>query len=363
MERENDAGTTGWRRIGAEMSELFHVLFDYDVLRAGKHGRAGTTALRRSAAAIEIATVRGAGLPVVYRVEHQRDLGPGRHSVLRQDGRLWWPLVEKTAPLEIRTARDFLRDLRAGRSDLFVRRPLNHLYIESRRRRQIIHDGHDETLAAVHRSAKSLLIVDNRLYAAGGVPLLVDAFGRIHIADTGDGRSVAAAPAGELRIKPANGHWRGRDLAICCGSFRDADFLDGFSKGRWRYKFRGVRLKTPGGEFVDEHVVRIDAAFRTAWTAMNRLTAKTRPEGLETVRARFVEALGPAEDDRYLTGARYRALQRFVALFATVERKPVAVRECFEPVQRVAAEFARRRVPAPEPLLTDEDVAALARFV
>ena len=135
---------------------------------------AGTTPLRRGTAAIEIAAVQSADLPVAYRAEHQRDLGPGRHSILRHDGKLWWPLVDTAVP-DIRTARDFLRDLRAGRCDLFVRRGLDHLFLESRRWRQVVHDGYDETLAAVQRNARNLLIVDDGLYAAGGVPLLVEA--------------------------------------------------------------------------------------------------------------------------------------------------------------------------------------------
>src|SRR5450759_2534510 len=133
------------------MTEIFLVPFDYDVLRVGRYGGAGATALRRATAAIEVPAVRSSDLSVAYRVEHRRDMGPGPHLILRHDGKLWWPLVDRTLTVETRDARDFLRELRAGRSDLFVRRGLDHLFLEPRRRRQVIHDGHDDALAAVCR--------------------------------------------------------------------------------------------------------------------------------------------------------------------------------------------------------------------
>jgi hypothetical protein len=173
--------------------------------------------LRRATAAIEIPAVRSADLAVAYRVEHRRDMAPGRHLILRHDGRLWWPLVDTTLIVETRDARDFLRELHAGCSDLFVRRGLDHLFLESRRRRRIGHDGHDDALAAVCRNARNLLIVDDGLYAAGGVPLLVKTFRRLrrtYIASTGADRAVAA-PAGALRVTFALGHRGDIDYAIC----------------------------------------------------------------------------------------------------------------------------------------------------
>lgn len=98
---------------------------------------------------------------------------------------------------------------------------------------------------------------------------------------------------------------------------------------------------------------------------MNRSIARTRPEGWDTLRAQFVEACGVAEDD-CLTDARYRALQRFVELFGRAERKPVAVRECLEPVRQaltMGALSGRFLDPAPELSLTDDEAAALACLV
>jgi hypothetical protein len=78
---------------------------------------------------------------------------------------------------------------------------VDYLFLRFRRERPNAHDWHDTALAAVHRNAANLLLVDNELYAAGGVSLLVDAFGRICIASTGANRAVAA-PAGALRTSP-----------------------------------------------------------------------------------------------------------------------------------------------------------------
>jgi hypothetical protein len=349
------------------MSEMFHVLFDYDVLRAGRHGRPATTALRRGTAAIEIPAVRSADLAVAYRVEHRRDMGPGRHLILRHDGRLWWPLVDTT--LEIRTARDFLRALCVGRSDLFVRRGLDHLFLEPRRRRRIVHDGHDGALAAVCRNAANLLIVDDGLYAGGGVPLLVKTFRglrRIYIASTGADRAVAA-PAGALRVTSALGHRGMVDYAICRYVFYlpghppDPPELTAAIARRWA-GINGIAIEIVDGEVVDGEAVCIDAAFRIAWTAMNRSIPRTRPEGWETLRAQFVEACAAANDD-CLTLARYRALQGFMKLFEWAKPKPVAVSDALEPVRQAlfkAALSGRFPDPAPELWLTDDEAAALA---
>ena len=345
------------------MTELFHVLFDYDVLRAGRNGRPATTALRRATAAIEIATVRSADLPVAYRVEHEPDMGPGQHLILRHGGRLWWPLVERTPLQENKTAADFLRDLRTGESELFVRRGLDHRFFEPRRRRRILHDGQADALAAVHRNAANLLIVDDALYAAGGVPLLVHAFHGVRescIASTGINRAVPT-PAGALRIKPALGHRGGMDLAISTGFFypRGHPELRAVSM-RARFGFARIAIDTFDGEPVDPLVVRVDAAFRTAWTAMNRSTPRTRPQGFEALHARFVDACGPDGDD-CLSAMRDRALQHFVELFGDAERKPVAVSECLNAVRVTIRNAARsRRFREPALSLTDEQKAALA---
>jgi hypothetical protein len=346
------------------MSVLFQVIVDYDVLRAGRHGRPATTALCRGAAAIEIATVRSVDLPVAYRVKHRSDLGPGRRLVLRHGGKLWRPLVDTTFPLITRTARDFLRELRAGKSDLFVRRDLDHPFRKARRWRAVIHDGHDEAVAAVHRNAANLLIVDDGLYAAGGVPLLVDDVdGSIRIASTGANRGVAA-PAGALRIKAANDHWGGRDRAICsCFCVPNSPGLD-FARRLRPHRFRGIAIETLDGDIVDPVAVRVDAAFRAAWTAMNQSIPRTRPEGFENLRAEFAEACGPGEDD-HLTAARYRVRQRFVELFGAAEPKPVAVRKCLYIIRQTISDETEGGVPDPRPKLslTDADEAALACLV
>jgi hypothetical protein len=65
-------GETGLRWRGTDMYETFLVPFDYDVLRARRDDCAGSMKLRRGTAAIEVATVRSADIPVAYWVEHCR---------------------------------------------------------------------------------------------------------------------------------------------------------------------------------------------------------------------------------------------------------------------------------------------------
>ena len=345
------------------MGELFLVPFDYDIQRADRRGRPGTTALRRATAAIEIATVRAADLPVAYRIMAVDDMGRRWHPIRRHDGKLWWPLVERTFRQQIKPAREFLHELRAGRCDLFVRRGLDHPFYEFPRCRRVVHDGHDDALAAVQRNARDLLIVDDALYAAGGAPLLIEAHDGIRIASVGADRAVTA-PAGALRIKPANGHWPGRDHAICADRFYvPRSFKLESARSRGRYGLHGVHVETCGGAAVDPVVVRIDAAFKVARTALNKSIPRTRPEGWEALRAQFIEACAAAEDD-YLTATRHRALRRFVELFAAAERKPVAVSECLYQVQRtVSATADLPRVLGPELAMTADDETALASLV
>ncbi|MDO8874490.1 MAG: hypothetical protein Q8M24_15625 [Pseudolabrys sp.] len=347
------------------MSETFLVPFDYDVHLAPRSSGAGKTALRRATAAIEIPAAGEAELPVAYRVEHRRDLGPGHHVVLRHKDKHWWPLVDRVLGFHTRDARDFLQELRAGQCDLFVRRCLDDHHLDNHRRRPIVHEEYDTTLAAVRRSARTLLIVGDQLYAAGGSPLVVDASSGIRIAGTGADRAIPAA-AGDLRIKAANGHVGGSDLAICRGRF----FLPGSSDlaAATRYRpsdFHGVRVATLDGEVVDPLAVRLDAAFRTAWRAINKSIARTQPEGFTFLWAEFLEACRPAEDGT-LTAARYFALRSFVDLFQAVERRPVAVGECLVAVRQTidAATRAPRfnGLPRPDfrPSLNETEEAALA---
>ena len=130
---------------------------------------------------------------------------------------------------------------------------------------------------------------------------------------------------------------------------------------RWG-DINGIAIEIVDGEVVDWEMVCLDAAFRIAWTAMNRSISRTRPEGWKTLRAQFVEACAVANDD-FLTLARYRALQGFMKLFERAKPKPVAVSDALEPVRQAlfkAAFSGRFPDPAPEPPLTDDEAAALA---
>src|SRR5690606_13830797 len=194
----------------------FIVAFDYEVVRLRRYGGTGLPSLRRDTTAVEIMTFRKADLPVAYRVRDRRRLGWGRQSIIRHHERLWWPLVDSSYSWSIKTARNLLQALRAGRSDLFVQRSLNHHF--AGRNIHLVLDGHDETLANVHRCAGDLMIVDDKLYAAGGAPLLAELFGNIRIASTRPNRGVPPT-TGSLRVRAANDHAGGLDHALCRGRF------------------------------------------------------------------------------------------------------------------------------------------------
>jgi hypothetical protein len=346
------------------MTRFFFVPFDYEVVRAGRGGRAGRPVLRRDTAAIKIATLQRAVPPVAYRVKDERELGARWHLILRHHGKLWWPAVDKFwwqagngQLVPMKDARHLLRDLREGNSDLFVRRGLDDPRLKVRGQGIMLRDGREDALAEVHRNAKNLRIVGDCLYVAGGVPLLVEGYG---IADAGADR-VVAGPAGALRIKPANSHRRDPDLAIIRRRFYVPGSPELTAAMRRRpYYFRGVRVKTLDGDAVDRDVVRLDAAFRTAWRAMNKSIPRTRPDGFATLHDLFADACGPGDDDR-LTAARAAALRGFVALFDKARPRPVAVSECLFDVQRALGEVkVPELLPPPAPPLTASEEAALA---
>ena len=346
------------------MTETFLLNFDYEVVRRRNHGGGGSPRLRRGSAAVEVITVRKADLPVAYRVRDHRSLGRGRHSIFRHNERLWWPLVESKYSWEIKTAQHLLQGLRAGGSDLFLRLPLNHHF--SQRNAYHFSDGHNETLANVHRSAGDLMIVDDELYAAGGAPLLVEMFGTIRIASTRDNRGVPPS-TGSLQVRAANDHAGGLDHALCRGRFyvpRSPELS--VARRRRSSDFAGITVEAlDGGDVIDPLTVRLDAAFRTAWAAMNQSIPRTRPEGFEGLRDSFVKAFGAHGDDR-LTAARYFALRDFVRLFAEAKPRPVAVSECFKDVVwtlDLASPHLRHLSPEDaRVLLSDEDEEALARL-
>lgn len=344
------------------MPETFLVPFDYTIHLPARYGIGERTALRRDTAAIEVPVVRLAEMPVAYQIAHTRDLGPGRHLILRKDGRLWWPLADGMFGFNARDAVTFLRELRGARSDLFIRRSANDPRLQHHARRRVVYSAREETLAAVHRSAASLLIVDDLLYAAGGVPLLVDTAGGAHLASTGADRAVRPA-AGDLRIKPANGHRGGIDLELSRGRF----YLPGSAAlahaRRCRFELRDIRIEAvDGGDDLDPPVVRIDAAFRAAGRAMVRSIPRTRPELYERLCDQFARA-SRSDQDEALTAARYFALYNFAQLFGPAEPKPVAVRECLDGVRDTlnlaASRFRHLPLEDLRPSLTEVESAAL----
>lgn len=317
------------------MFETCLVPFDYHVVLAKRYRGPTATVFRRATAAIEIEKVRSGDVEIAYRVKHERDLGRGWHAVVRKEGKFWWPLVDTMCVSSIRTARDFLRELRSGQSRLFLRRPF-YLDRGASDRRAVVSDAYDRTLANVQRTAKNLLIVDDRLCAAGGIPIIIASYGKLRIASTGADRAVPEE-AGDLRIKAANGHHGGTDLAVCRGRFYLPDSRE-LAEARTQHPlaFHGIGIETLHGDEVDPLVLRIDAAFTTAWTAMNRSIPRTRPQGFTGLREEFVAASGSTGGD-YLTLARHRALCRFVELFGQAERIPVAVSECLAAVRQTIA--------------------------
>jgi hypothetical protein len=202
-------------------------------------------------------------------------------------------------------------------------------------------------------------VVDDQLYAAGGVPLVVDTAGGTHLASTGAERAVRRA-GGDLRIKPANGHRRGIDLELSRGCF----FLPGSAAlaqaKRRRFEIRDVRIEAV--DPVDPLAVRIDAAFRVAGTAMVRSVPRTRPELYDRLYEQFARA-ARSDEEEGVSAARYFALYNFVRLFGPAERKPVAVSECFagvrDTINLAAARFRHLPLEDLRPMLTEAENAAL----
>lgn len=335
------------------MSETFLVDFDYQVLTLRRRSTRPKPLVRRGKAAIEVQGVSASDVRVAYRVQAW-SLGDGRHAVIRHQGKLWWPVADRPSR---RSPRDFLRELRAGDSDLFGR-PLRDVRHEPERRRHLIHDGYCDTLALVGRRARDLLIVDDGLYAAGGVPFLV----RIFLDSTPAHRSVPAA-FGEIRIRPGDGEVQ--DWAVCHGRY----YLPGHPPPKaapvWsKYAADRARLwiETIDGDAVDPVQLRVDAAFRTAWKAIRPSPAKELPPGLERLQEGFAQ-LANSDGSMMLTAERYCALQSLDRFCERVPRLSTKLKRCRLGVQLTIAAVEESESDlryGTGALLDDADEAGLA---
>jgi len=339
------------RTKGLDMNETFLVDFDYQVLTL-RRGTRPKPLLQRGKAAVEVQTTAACDVSVAYWVQ-ARNLNAGRHAVMRHQGRLWWPLAERGSG---RGPRDFLRELRAGESDLFGR-PARDVRPEHTRLRRVIDDGHDDTLAVVRRRARDLLIIDDSLYAAGGVPFLVRTF----VDSTPAHRSVPA-PFGEIRIRPGDGEVQ--DWAVCHGRFHLPGHAPPKAAPMWsRYAAERARswIETVDGDAIDPIELRIDAAFRSAWNAIVRSPARTRPPGFEGLRARFAGLCGPEGGDM-LTSGRYCALQTFDRFCGDGRALPFRMKRCSLGVRLTIAaveDLDRGAAFLKERSLTEAEEAAL----
>lgn len=222
----------------------------------GEIGRANHRAAKRepvgSKGGVPIETVTASELVAAFRIEEPHGRGHRRYAVYLHSNRLWWPLFDPRTPRgdERRT----LEDVVAGRVILFG-------------------DVEDEPAHTwIQRVARDLLVVDgNRLFAAGGAPVIVTWQRRLCVVNTGATRSGEPTTSG-LALQPGHHGDFLADWAICRGKFwrgRSPAMDEEIRRMRCRPDRVPIidRVAAPAGELPDFEV-QTDSAYRLADSAI-----------------------------------------------------------------------------------------------
>lgn len=283
---------------------LVRVPFVFGTRLMVHRGRKERSKLYRAVASLQIE--RTASAEVAYTIE----LGPNECvRVLLHRGRLIWPM-KYTTPFRRAIFDDALRDLRDGTLDLFSNGKLRTTQLSldaDLSWKKIVWNGEDDALQALWRRSQELVIVDNELYALGGVPILVTKTPELN-------RGVFVASSGADRhgdlgkglfVKPGGFHQTTLQKAIARGRFRIPAAEDG-GRARTRYP----RIVTHHEVLLDALDLRIDAIFREYWRVLN-VPRDFKCEETDWIRTKFEAALDgnlPA-----LTAARCEAFHAMLA--------------------------------------------------
>lgn len=177
----------------------------------------------KSAGGVAIETVGASELVTAFRIEEPQGRGRRCYPIYCHAGRLWWPLYNPLAP--DRDERQTLEDAIAGRVNLFGDEVLDaspEALIAIDDDPSIVATGvsdEKEVHADIQKRARDLLLVGgDRLFAAGGRPVIVTWSRRLRVVNTGATRSGEPTRSG-LALQPGHHGDFGPDWAMCLGKF------------------------------------------------------------------------------------------------------------------------------------------------
>jgi hypothetical protein len=285
-------------------SIIRQVPFVFEAEALERRCRKSRRKLYRSLASVEIERIVAA--EVAYTVE----VGPDEAvDVLLHRGRLMWPL-KYSAPFRSLRTGDMLQRLLNGELDLFSDGKLATTVASLENdpsNRKVIWSGEDEARAMVARKISTCAVVDDELFAQGGVPILVGRnpgiYPIISVASSGASRSA------ELHI---NG------LAIQPGGFHQWELQEALFRGTFSIHFADDKEVPKSYPRVTAHYkhstdsvdLRIDAAFRIVWEDIKKIPA-SNDSAFEWIRSKFKDALSASLLN--LSEARCKALHAILA--------------------------------------------------
>ena len=260
--------------------------------------RRGRQRVGRDAVFQDVAPLVIEGVAEAVEQAYVIEEGRGRHrrcfEVLRYRHRLWWPLQTQD-----RGEHQILEDALAGEINLFGENLLleDPPTVEQDLVTWFESDERDHTLAQMQGKCADLLLVDERLFAAGGIPMAALISRKFRIVSTGADRSGRPLLSG-LAVQPGRHGLFQTDYAISAGKFWDptkSEFDQAYRRSRQSEDVRPKVYATSPTE-IDLFEVRLDAAFRLLDAALLIPFDAKKPKQFHDLCALFERALVPGAD-------------------------------------------------------------------
>lgn len=227
------------------------------------------SAIFRTSGPVLIEQVDEFDLEIAYHIEELH----GRHrrcfNVFRHRGRLFWPLFNPSRSGSF-DERQTLKDALNGDINLFGENLLAAAPLTLDEDICRVDWSDEKTVHLdMQRKAQDCLLVGDRLFATGGVPIMVSSKGRLRVVSTGASRSAEPAVSG-LALQPGYHAEFWADRAICSGKcyLPGSPGLADEIRRLLCPESKIPVIEAMAAEDVDFFDLRVDAAFRLVDRAM-----------------------------------------------------------------------------------------------